>query len=238
MGSGNTINEYFIMKGWTETMLKRIKLLVLTMLLTSVFCCTAFASTREQEVSSTENVANDVVYDKPDISGDINPAIVIPAIETFQVKSVRVYPEYTKPEEPGKIYYNKNIYAVHTIPGNNWGQNNFLEVSPETTERLLHSFDDKGYEVVKWRMEMDCYVANYKRPSRFEFKSLDGSQTISTSAYNGTRTFNLIFPVQDTTKQYGNGYDGTFSYYSTNGNYVSIMAGGYVYLNSTSSNAK
>ena len=226
------------MKERMKTMMKRIKLLVLTMLLTSAFCCTAFASTREQEVSSTGNVANDVVYEKPDTSEDINPAIVIPAIETFQVKSVRVYPMYTTPEQPDKVDYDENIYVAHTIPANKWGQTNLLEVSPETTEKLLHSFDNNGYEVVRWRMEMDCYVANYKRPSRFEFKSLDGSQTISAGAYNGTRTFSLDFPVQDTTKQYGNGYEGTFSYYSTNGNYVSVMAGGYVYLNSTSSNAK
>lgn len=85
---------------------------------------------------------------------------------------------------------------------------------------------------------MECYVANYKRPSQFEFKSLDGSETVSALAYNGTRTFPLSFPVQDTTERYGNGYKGTFSYYATNGNYVSLMAGGYVYLNSTISGAQ
>lgn len=44
-------------------MKKMIKLLVLTMLLTSMFCCTAFASSGEEKVSLlTENVASGVVY--------------------------------------------------------------------------------------------------------------------------------------------------------------------------------
>lgn len=218
-------------------MMKKTKLLALTMLLTFVFCCTAFANTGKQEESLlTEHVARGVVYDEPEIEEHISPAAVTPSI--FQVKNVRVYPAYVEPENPQKYQYDKNIYVENTIPGNNWGQTNFLRVSPQTTQRLLHSFDDIGYEVSFWRMEMDCRVANYQRPARFEFTSLDGSEKESGIAYNGTRTFYLYFPVQDTTEQYGNGYKGTFSYYTTTGSLASLMAGGYVYLNSPDANAK
>lgn len=47
-----------------------------------------------------------------------------------------------------------------------------------------------------------------------------------------------IFPVQNTTQKYGNGYKGTFTYTSVTGNVVSLEAGGYVYLNSSSSDAQ
>jgi len=63
-------------------------------------------------------------------------------------------------------------------------------------------------------------------------------KALSVGAYNGSNTFDLYFPVQDTTEQYGNGYDGTFSYYSDTGKYVSLMAGGYVYLNATNPNTQ
>lgn len=53
-----------------------------------------------------------------------------------------------------------------------------------------------------------------------------------------TRTFDLVFPVQNTTPKYGNGYKGTFTYTSVTGNVVSLEAGGYVYLNSSSSDAQ
>lgn len=46
------------------------------------------------------------------------------------------------------------------------------------------------------------------------------------------------FPVQNTTQKYGNGYKGTFTYTSVTGNVVSLEAGGYVYLNSSSSDAQ
>ena len=52
------------------------------------------------------------------------------------------------------------------------------------------------------------------------------------------RTFDLVFPVQNTTPKYGNGYKGTFTYTSVTGNVVSLEAGGYVYLNSSSSDAQ
>lgn len=220
-------------------MAKKLKLFVLTALLASLFCCTAFAGTSIQKGSLlTGNVATGVVYDEPEIDQTANPANTVGAAQIFQVKSVRVYPVYVKPEAPETFIYDKQIYAEHTISGTNWGQNNFLRLSPAGTQRLLHSFDDIGYEVSYWRMEMDCYVANFKRPSWFNFKSLDGSKTISKRAYNGSKTFDLTFPVQDTTEQYGNGYDGTFSYYSDTGQYVSLMAGGYVYLNSTNPNTQ
>ena len=48
----------------------------------------------------------------------------------------------------------------------------------------------------------------------------------------------LVFPVQNTTQKYGNGYKGTFTYTSVTGNVVSLEAGGYVYLNSSSSDAQ
>lgn len=217
-------------------MMKTIKLLFLSMVLTLAFGCTAFAS--EKKISTTDNVADGAVYDNPKTSEniDINNLSFLPQIEKFQVKSVRVYPVYQKPGDT-QDYYNKEIYVSNTIPGNEWGQNNFLEVSPNTTERLLHSFDDQGYTVVKWRMEMDCYNS-FKHPLKYNVESLDGSEKISAGAYNGTRTFNLIFPVQDTTAKYGNGYKGTFSYTSVTGNTVSLSAGGYVYLDSTSAGAK
>ncbi len=223
---------------------KMIKTFGLALLLASTIFCTAFASTGEQSVPvSTGNVVNDVVYGENEKEVKISTdsvdiaSLVIPQVPTFQVKEVRVYPVYINPED-STYYYNESIYAVNTISGNDWGQVNVLRISPETTEELLNSFDAIGYEVVRWRMEMDCYVANYERPSRFEFVSEDGSETISAGAYNGTRTFVLRFPVQDTTNKYGNGYEGTFSYYATNGNYVSLMAGGLVYLNDTSNGAK
>ena len=53
-----------------------------------------------------------------------------------------------------------------------------------------------------------------------------------------TRTFDLVFPVQNTTQKYGNGYKGTFTYTSVTGNVVSLEAGGYVYLNSSSSDVQ
>lgn len=63
--------------------------------------------------------------------------------------------------------------------------------------------------------------------------------TASGGAYSGmTRTFDLVFPVQNTTQKYGNGYKGTFTYTSVTGNVVSLEAGGYVYLNSSSSDAQ
>ncbi len=220
-------------------MVKKLKFLVFTTLLASLFCCTAFAGTSIQKGSLlTGNVATGVVYDEPEIDQTANPANSVGAAQVFQVKSVRVYPVYVKPEAPETYLYNKNIYAERTIPGTNWGQNNFLRLSPAGTQRLLHSYDDIGYEVSYWKMEMDCYVANFKRPARFQFKSLDGSKTISEGAYNGSKKFELVFPVQDTTEQYGNGYDGTFSYYSDTGKYVSLMAGGYVYLNATNPNTQ
>ncbi len=43
----------------------------------------------------------------------------------------------------------------------------------------------------RWYMEIDCYLKNY----------------------NGTRTFEFDFPVQDTTATYYDGLKGTFSYY-------------------------
>lgn len=73
----------------------------------------------------------------------------------------------------------------------------------------------------------------------YQFKSLDGGVTASGGAYSGmTRTFDLVFPVQNTTQKYGNGYKGTFTYTSVTGNVVSLEAGGYVYLNSSSSDAQ
>lgn len=220
-------------------MAKKLKLFVLATLLASLFCCTAFAGTSIQKGSLlTGNVAAGVVYDEPEIDQTANPANTVGAAQVFQVKSVRVYPVYVKPEAPQDFCYDENIYAQRTIPGTNWGQNNFLRLSPAGTQRLLHSFDDIGYEVSYWKMEMDCYVANFKRPSWFNFKSLDGSETISQKAYNGSKRFDLYFPALDTTEQYGNGYDGTFSYYSDTGKYVSLMAGGYVYLNATNPNTQ
>ena len=56
-----------------------------------------------------------------------NLAAFLPQIEKFQVKSVRVYPVYQKPGDT-EDYYDSNIYVKHNISGNDWGQNNFLEV--------------------------------------------------------------------------------------------------------------
>ena len=79
----------------------------------------------------------------------------------------------------------------------------------------------------------------YDNPRNLENKSLDGGVTASGGAYSGmTRTFDLVFPVQNTTQKYGNGYKGTFTYTSVTGNVVSLEAGGYVYLNSSSSDAQ
>ena len=71
---------------------------------------------------------------------------------------------------------------------------------------------------------MDCYNT-YKHPLRYQFKSLDGGVTASGGAYSGmTRTFDLVFPVQNTTQKYGNGYKGTFTYTSVTGNVVSFRS--------------
>ncbi|MDE6895265.1 MAG: hypothetical protein K2P43_03655 [Lachnospiraceae bacterium] len=86
-------------------------------------------------------------------------------------------------------------------------------------------------------MEIGCYLKNYKNPYRYEFKSCSGGATIGGMAYNGTRTFEFDFPVQDTTATYYDGLKGTFSYYGQNG-MVTITASGYVYLNSNASGAK
>ena len=218
--------------------MKTVKLLFFSVVFTLTFCFAAFAS--EKKIPATENFTNDVVYDNPrnlENADANNLAAFFPQIEKFQVKSVRVYPVYQKPGDT-EDYYDSNIYVKHNISGNDWGQNNFLEVSPETTERLLHIFDEQGYQVVKWIMEMDCYNT-YKHPLRYQFKSLDGGVTASGGAYSGmTRTFDLVFPVQNTTQKYGNGYKGTFTYTSVTGNVVSLEAGGYVYLNSSSSDAQ
>lgn len=218
--------------------MKKIKkVLAFALLLTSMACFTAFAGTGERV--PTDNVALGVVYGEPkqEVKAGINPAGIFPAIETFQVKRVRLYPAYETPEAPGKVYYNKNVYVINTISGNDWGQNNMLYVSPATTEKLRHSFDEDGHVVSLWYMEMECYAANYKTPSMYEFVSLDGSKRVTEAAYNGTKTFKLLFPVQDTTEQYSNGYKGSFSYYSS-GSLMKLTAGGYVYLNSNNSSAK
>lgn len=80
---------------------------------------------------------------------------------------------------------------------------------------------------------------NFTNDVVYDNKSLDGGVTASGGAYSGmTRTFDLVFPVQNTTQKYGNGYKGTFTYTSVTGNVVSLEAGGYVYLNSSSSDAQ
>ncbi len=115
-----------------------VKLLFFSVVFTLAFCFAAFAS--EKKIPATENFTNDVVYDNPrnlENADANNLAAFFPQIEKFQVKSVRVYPVYQKPGDT-EDYYDSNIYVKHNISGNDWGQNNFLEVSPETTERLLH----------------------------------------------------------------------------------------------------
>ena len=60
----------------------------------------------------------------------------------------------------------------------------------------------------------------------------------ATENFTNDVVFDLVFPVQNTTQKYGNGYKGTFTYTSVTGNVVSLEAGGYVYLNSSSSDAQ
>lgn len=160
--------------------------------------------------------------------------VVFPVVEVFQIKNVRVYPMFFN-SETNKYDYDKTIYVQNTLNSSDWGQVNTLNVSPQTTQRLLNAIE--GHEVTRWRMEMDCYLKNYKDPYRYEFKPCSGGTTIGGMAYNGTRTFELEFSVQNTAATYYDGLKGTFSYYSQNG-MVSLSAAGYVYLNSNASGAK
>lgn len=110
--------------------MKTVKILFFSVVFTLTFCFAAFAS--EKKIPATENFTNDVVYDNPrnlENADANNLAAFLPQIEKFQVKSVRVYPVYQKPGDT-EDYYDSNIYVKHNISGNDWGQNNFLEVSP------------------------------------------------------------------------------------------------------------
>lgn len=86
-----------------------------------------------------------------------------------------------------------------------------------------------------------AFASEKKIPATENFTNdvvYDNPRNLENADANNLAAFDLVFPVQNTTQKYGNGYKGTFTYTSVTGNVVSLEAGGYVYLNSSSSDAQ
>lgn len=221
--------------------------MLMSVILIMAFSTTSFAAEPKSDVSLIENPKGNKCVDVSTGVGAISSGAAIgnyageefekpatdlrAALELFQVKEVRAMPAYLNPED-NMLYYNTFVYVRQPLDDFTWGQTNYVSVPTENTEKLIEAFKNvTGYEANYWYFEMDCYVQNYSRPHQFVFDVIEGGGHITEPAKNGTTRFTLIFPRQYTTEPYTNGFRGTFSYYSSTGKLVELMAAGAVTFN-------
>ena len=152
----------------------------------------------------------------------------------FTVEEVRAYPAYYNASD-GQYHYYQDIYQSTT-------KNItlvWLELTPETTQALLNSFNSRGIAATHWFVTIQWVASNFSKPLRYEYNAISnesGPKTIE-AAYNGRKTLKYMFPVQNTTASYHDGLFGAF-YYRTQYAETSTVFSGVLELNSSSSSDK